>query len=640
MNAPRQFVREGSRPLPGGGLAALLLVLAVVVTYAGSMGGAFVFDDIPAILENPTLRHPGDVAGLVSAPGDQAGTVGGRPVLNLSLALNYALGGTAPWGYHALNILIHAGGALLLYGILRRTLDGGSSSRPVASSGPGDSLAWRSPWSGREAQGLAFLAALLWAVHPLQTEGVTYVIQRAESLMGFFYLLTLYGFIRFADRGHGSRAWAVVSVLACLLGMATKEVMVSAPLVVLLYDRTFVAGSVARAWRSRRAYYSCLAATWLPLAILVAGTHGRGGSAGFGSPGQVWPFALTQCRAVVHYLRLVFWPDPLVFDYGTALVRQPGAVVLPFLVLLLLLAGTAIALRRRPAVGFAALFFFALLAPSSSFVPIATEPVAEHRMYLPLAAVSVLVVVGTAAVLSRLMRRRWRAALGALGIAAAVSLGSATVLRNRDYRSETTLWSDTVRKEPANPRAHNNLAESLRAAGESARAKEEFEAAVEADPDYAPAQFNLGVTLLDSGRAAEAVPHLEKAMAAPRHQAEIRLCLGEAFERTGRHAEAAASFREALALAPASEEAAFGLANNLAGLGRYAEAVAPFRTAVALAPDRASVRNNLANDLLFSGDVDGAILEYQEALRRDPQNASVRENLGLALRARRTRDGR
>jgi protein O-mannosyl-transferase len=221
-----------SRPSTPERLAIAVLVLAVVVVYANSLTGVFVFDDTPGIVENPTLRHAGNIGGLIAPPGDEAGTVGGRPVLNLSLAFNYVLGGTQVVGYHVFNVAVHLAATLLLFGILRRTL--------------------------KEREGgvaVAFAVALLWAVHPLQTEAVTYVIQRAESLMGLFYLLTLYGFIRLSSpeeaseqRGASPLVWGVLSVLACFLGMGTKEVMVSAPLVVLLYDRTFVAGSFHDAW--------------------------------------------------------------------------------------------------------------------------------------------------------------------------------------------------------------------------------------------------------------------------------------------------------------------------------------------------------------------------------------------------------
>jgi tetratricopeptide (TPR) repeat protein len=340
---------------------------------------------------------------------------------------------------------------------------------------------------------------------------------------------------------------------------------------------------------------------------------------------------LTQCRAIVDYLRLAFWPDRLTFDYGTALVRLPSEVAGQILLLALLLVLGGVAWRRRPAVGFLTLAFFFLLVPSSSVVPIVTEPVAEHRMYLPLAALALLVVGGVFSVLSRLPGPWSRRVPAALGAVAALGLGAATISRNRDYRSALSLWTDTVAKAPGNPRGHNNLAEAYGAAGEPAKAADEFAAAVRVDPDYAPAQYNLGVTLLDSGHPQEAIPHLTKALAAPRHRAEAHLFLAEAFERARRYAEAAAQYRESLRLAPESAEAAFGLGNCLAAQGDYAGAVEPLREAAARSPGGVLVRNNLANALLLSGRVEEAIAEYREALKRDPGNVAIRENLERAL---------
>lgn len=259
-------------------------------------------------------------------------------------------------------------------------------------------------------------------------------------------------------------------------------------------------------------------------------------------------------------------------------------------------------------------------------------------MYLPLAAVAAVVAVAVFAALARLAPRAARAGFCVLGAAAALGLGAATVRRNRDYRSEIALWTDTVAKLPSNPRAHNNLGQAFLAAGDPVRATEAFTAAA-VDPAYAPAQYNLGAMLLDAHRPAEAIPHLERALTAPRHQAELRLYLGEAYERTGAYALAADRYREALKLAPGSVEAAFGLGNNLAAQGRYADAVDPLRLAADWAPERAQIRNNLANALLFSGRTREAIAEYREALKRDPEDASIRENLERALaQARREAD--
>lgn len=267
-----------------------LIALATLAAYANSLGGPFVYDDGPAIADNVTLRH--FTSALFPPPGT---TVSGRPIVNLSFALNYAISGSHGWSYHALNILIHLAAGLALFGVVRRTLSALNSQRSTST---------------------AFAVALLWSLHPLQTEAVTYVVQRAESLMGLCYLLTLYGFVR-AMQSPTPRRWSGVSFLACLGGMASKEVMVSAPLMVLLFDRTFFSGSFRRAFAQRKNFYLTLASTWLLLAALVASTGGDRGGTFVLDLAAAWSFWLTQFRAITHYLVLSFWPAPLIFEYGT-----------------------------------------------------------------------------------------------------------------------------------------------------------------------------------------------------------------------------------------------------------------------------------------------------------------------------------
>ena len=168
------------------------------------------------------------------------------------------------WGYHVVNLAIHILGALVLYGVVRRTLLCASLRQRY----------------GDEARWLALAVALIWVVHPLQTESVTYLIQRTESLMGLFFLLTLYCVIR-GSTSSGRRGWYAAAVVCCALGMGSKEVMVVAPLTVLLYDRAFLSGSFREALRARAALYAGLFGCWLVLVGLVASTS-HSLTAGFG----------------------------------------------------------------------------------------------------------------------------------------------------------------------------------------------------------------------------------------------------------------------------------------------------------------------------------------------------------------------
>ncbi len=274
---------------------ALIIVVAVLVAYHNCFALPFLMDDPLAIVDNPGIHHLWPIWDVLSP--SPTSLVGGRPVVSLSFAVNYALGGVTVGGYHAFNLAIHALAALTLFGFVRRTLLRPSLRERFAAS----------------ATSLALATAVLWAVHPLQTEAVTYVSERCELLMGLFYLLTLYCFVRGTDSKR-SGSWFTAAVVACLLGMASKEVMVTAPLMVLLYDRTLVSGSFREAWKRHRWLYLGLASTWLLLARMMIGLHSRG--VGLGLQISWWSYALVECRAIVKYLCLAIWPHPLVFDYG------------------------------------------------------------------------------------------------------------------------------------------------------------------------------------------------------------------------------------------------------------------------------------------------------------------------------------
>ena len=468
-------------PGPGASRRAVVLTGAAIAfaaftAYHNSFSGAFLFDDEPAITMNPTLRQLWPVGSVLAPPGGM--TVSGRPLLNLSLAVNYALGGTDVRGYHVMNLAIHLLAGLTLFGVARRALGG-----PVLRDR-----------FGRASLPLAGALALLWTVHPLQTESVTYIIQRAESLMGLFYLLTLYCFVRGAERPAGpSVRWQVLAVAACLAGMATKEAMVTCPVMVLLFDRTFVAGSFREAWRRRRPCYLGLAATWLLLEFLMLGTAGRSGAIGYGINISWWEYALTQFPALVRYLQLSLWPHPLVFEYGPFWARH--TLTPEMLMVAALAAGTAMALWRRPAVGFLGAWFFVILSPTSSVVPGASQRIVEHRMYLPLAAVMAAVVFGIYLSACRSGRAEARRCL-ALGLALAAGLGWLTLRRNEDYRSAVAIWSDTVAKRPGNELAHHALGYALKREGRLAAARAERET-VEHLKSETPMVFNaVGIPIL------------------------------------------------------------------------------------------------------------------------------------------------
>jgi tetratricopeptide (TPR) repeat protein len=576
-------------------------VLAGIIAYANSFYGVFMYDDFGSITSNPTLRTIWPPGPALSPPTTGGLTVSGRPVLNFTFAVNHVLGGLNPRGYHAVNLAIHVGASLLLLGLVRRTL------APAAGAGP-----------------VAFTVALLWLLHPLQTEAVTYMVQRAESLMGFFYLLTLYAFVRGAQAERAT-GWWVLCAGACLLGMGTKEVMVSAPLLVLLLDRTLFAGSFADAWRRRRGLYVALAATWVPLVLLVLSLGGnRGGSIGVGLGLDWWGHWTTQFRTIGRYLWLTFWPHPLIFDYGIERVSGLGEIWFQLLLVGALVAGTAWAVWRGRIEGFLGAWFLAVLAPTS-LIPGPIQMTVEHRMYLALAPLLLALVLAG----HRLLGKRVLFA----GLAVAVVFAVLTRVRNNAYLSEIAIWGDTVAKRPDNRLARYNYGLALYLAGRAAESVPEFEAAIRlrAGVDDQPEHNNLAAALIKLGRNREALPHYEAAMRGPKPNPEVLYNLGLALYNLHEDTAALARFEEATRLNPDLSAPWNMQGLTLVSMGRLPDAVARFEEGLTRAGPAPDLCSNLGLTLMKMDRFPEAITRLEQAVKLQSGFAPYESNLGIAL---------
>ena len=516
------------------------------MAYHNSFDGVFLLDDKIRIVGDPQIRQLSSPWAVMAHSS--------RPVVQLSLAINYALGGLNVWGYHAFNLIVHLLAGLTLFGIVGRMLES-------------DRLR---PRYERAAPWMAAAVALIWIVHPLQTQSVTYVIQRAESMMGLFFLLTLYCGIRGTSSPHPHR-WHFAAIVACALGMGSKEVMVTAPVIMLLYDRVFIARSFADILRQRLWFYAGLAATWLILGALMANSRVEQQTI-LVEDVTPWRYALTQFAVIVHYLRLSFWPVPLVLDYAWRPVETVASAMPWIVVILALLSAIAWALYRNVWLWFWGAWVFLILAPTSSIVPIA-DLAFEHRMYLPLAGVVVLVVIGVHETLQWGLARlaapdslRRGAAFGLLTIGVLV-LAFATIRRNDDYRSEYAMWSGIVANRPDNPRARYNLGNILDRQGKLAEAMAQFSEALRLKPDYADAHVNLGAALLAQNKWNEAMPHLSEAVRVKPNSAEAHTNLGTALFNQGQLDEAIIHFSTALRINPRQTEAKNNLDIALARKG-------------------------------------------------------------------------
>lgn len=603
------------------------LVLITVAVFANGIQSPFYLDDQKILEKTPTVRT------LASAWRTQPT----RRIGMLSFALNYRLHGLNVTGFHVTNILIHAAAGLALFALVRGTL-----RLPTWRDHLGDQADW-----------LALAVAAIWLVHPLQTGAVTYTIQRFESLMGLWFLLCLLFLLLGATRTRAG-IWYVGCLLVAILGAQTKEVMAVLPVVAVAFDRIFLSNS----WRTlamRRGWVHAglLAITgWMFYATRSAFDTTHGGSAGLGLKSVTpWEYLSSQPGVLLHYLRLTVWPDRLCFDYLWPVARSPWEIYPAGLLIVGLLLGTVWALWRRPALGFLGLCWFAILAPTSSVIPIA-DLAFEHRMYLPLAPLVTLFVVGGANLWQRVASR----ALLPIERSTECSLerstnqqaspGSATIRPTASAPTGSALLASPLAIE--NLATDNSTAVSSTAinstgveqsAGEQpANTRLVSAHVVSGAPDSSGSRgrlmpsiaMGLIVVLLslrtivrnrdynDPLRLWNSVlvvnPH--------NHRAHNQLALQ--FERQGRLREAERHFREILVSKPDAWWVDIGLGNLRVREGRIDDAVKHFESARRVKAGFALGSANLAKVREQQGRWDEAITLYEEALRRSPESFDFR----------------
>ena len=545
-------------------LAALLAVVTGVV-YLNSLAAPFLFDDHSFISEAGPIRQ------LWKWDSWQCLN---RAVGTWTLQLNYEWGGGFyPWKFRLTNVLIHVATGWTLFALVRGTLR--LPRMPIR-------LAERADW-------IAAAVALLWLVHPLQTGAVTYVVQRYESLMALFFLLTIYCTLR-GSQSPQPRGWYLAAVVACSLGAGCKEILAVCPLVLVLYDRAFLSTSWREVWKQRWPLYAGLA---LPVAFLFVATRNLFVGSDSRSAGFVleaitpWEYLRSQPGVILHYLRLCFWPDRLILDYGWPIASSPLAIYGLGAIILLLLVTSLWSLWRYPRLGFLGMAFFLILAPTSSIIPI-NDLAFEHRMYLPLAAVIVLAVLAGEWVLAHLTwsssAKESLALLAVLLIAA--SLSARTFLRNRDYANPTTIWKQCIANNPQHPRPYRILASSLQ-----------------------NKQPELAIQVFEDGIAKNPKTYW------------LWIDLGNLQLQLKNNAAAAKAYEEAARLAPQLTTAQVNLSRLRMLAGDFAGAISAAEQAVAAEPQDALALKQLAW-LLATAD-DPAVRDGQRAvsiLAQLPQN--------------------
>ncbi len=599
----------------------LILVGAALAAYSNSYKGVFIFDDDRSILRNKRVH---EIWPIWIPWQKRAGT---RPLVDLTLKLNYAAADqikdpTYPklkqipdiHYFHVFNLAVHILAGLTLFGIVRRTLRTDRLRNNL----------------GRYADGLAILVASIWLTHPLNTSAVTYIIQRAESMMGLFYLLTLYC----AIRSFNSRRpvfWGAAGVLACLAGVGCKQVIVTVPVMVLLYDWVFISNGKLKDLRKRWPLHLSLFLTWVPLFAMSFKPMMTNPTAGF-STRTIGPlgYVFTQFGVILHYLKLSFWPGELCMDYMWPEAESISEILLPAIPILGMVALTVWALKNKPALGFLGAWFFLVLAPTSSIMPI-MDLAFEHRMYVPLTAVIALVVIGGFALAQRLLTAKSGssavgvyAVVAILCIAAAGALGMTTYKRNYIFSDRVIAWTDVAQKRPVNSRARYNLGNRLSAVGRDEESEKAYRKAIELRSDYAEAQYNLGNLLRDNGQTDEAIIFYKlaiqnrKKLKKRSEAASIYNNLASVLVNRDELDEAMKYYQLALKTYPNYAQAYSNMGVIMDRQGKTQEAIAYYRKALELNPDYAQASNNLAKALKTINAPEAA-KQYELAFKDKPE---------------------
>jgi len=601
---------------PSRWIGASILVALVLAAYVPALRGGFVWDDDAYVVENPMLRS---AEGLRRIWTDTAATPQYYPLTHTTFWVEYQIWGIRPEGYHAVNVLLHAASALLLWEALRRLRVPG-----------------------------AWLGAALFALHPIQVESVAWITERKNVLSGLFYLSAFLTYLRFARVDDDSevsserRAWGAYVAASGLFVCALLSKTVTATLPVAL--------AVVMGWKHGRLGKREL----LPLAPMVV----VGGIFGVltawlerfqvGAEGAEWSLSMLQRvllapRVVGFYLGKLVWPVELTFIYPRWTIRPDDPVAWVRLVALVALLAALWGLRKRVGRGpFTALAYFVVtLGPALGFVnvyPMRYSFVADHFQYLacigPLALGGAALWLGTSAV----TRRFGSTASSVARISASVVLIGVLALlasaQARIYENLEILWRDTLAKNPRAWAAHNNLGAMLGGRGTLEEAADHLEQAIRLKPDHAGAHANLGVVRARQGRLEDALGLFDRAVALDPEDAGSRILLGEALARSGRAGEAEVHLVRAVELDPGDPRGHSLLADVLVRQTRFEEAIPHYRAVLAKLPEDFSSNLNLGSALAKLGRVDESLPHLEAAVRIDPRNVDALYTLGtLLLRA-------
>ena len=613
VKRPTSFISKGY--LFQEKLLLLLLPLLILITYSHSLHSPFVFDDIEHVASNPAIQ----ISDLTFKNLRQAAVespLSARPITYITFAINYFFHGHEVYGYRLLNMAIHMLNGLLLFFFLVNTF-----KLPVLQG------------KIKQPFWVAYIATLIWIVHPLQTQSVTYIMQRMNSLATLFYMLAFLCYLK-ARLSSNKIRWlcAIASFISGFLALGSKEIAVTLPFFILLYEWMFFQ-DMDYAWLKRNTIVLVGAGFFLLVMMLIYVGRNPWQMISVGYSGKdftMWERLMTEPRVVLHYIELFVFPLPTrltllpEFSVSTSLIDP--ATTLPAMIGVLFIISTAMALAKDlRLISFCILWFMGNLVIESSVVPL--EIIFLHRTYLPSMMASLLVAY---LVLQHVKSRQFAKLILISGL---IILTFWTYDRNKTWCDKVYFWRDCLQKNQTDYRIYNNLGKALEEEGEVTVAIGMFEKAISVNPDKPRPYNNLGVALLNIGKSDEASDILHKALKLQPENPETNYNLGLVHSMHNKLEDAEKYYLKAHEHFPEDYDPDVhnNLGITLARQGKLAEAIEHFREAVRISNDDQFAHNNLGITLARLGEKNEAIFHFQQVLRINPNDRLAWNNLQIVI---------
>ncbi len=589
--------------------AFCVLTVLIFSIYSNTFNAPWHFDDEPNVVTNYPLHIKSlswkEIKKTVQYEGKLY-----RPVACLSFSLNYYFGKLNVFGYHLVNIVIHVITAIFLYLFTYATLN---------------LLCLRHRY-GPKAHSIAMLASVLWATHPVQTQAITYIVQRMASMASMFYIMSLYFYVIYKTNRTGERwFFLLICMFTGLLAFGSKENTAMLPVTIILYEVVFFQELNFGQIKKRLIIYAfAISIPFLLVAIYRGPSFFLNLSAGY----EIRNFTpierlLTELRVVIYYISLLIYPGlsrlnvDHDFSVSHSLLNPPTTLFSMFLIFGLITFAMYIA-RKRPLISFCIIWYFLNLLIESTILGL--ELVFEHRLYLPSMTLFILLSIFFQWLLTRLRYKKKIYYILTGGIVLfLIFQGNGTYMRNAVWKDQLTLWADSVSKSPNKARTHNNLGKIYADRGEWKKAFVEFNEAVQIDGNYRDARVNLGLAFYNLGFDEKALEEYEKVLKVSPNFYKIYSNIAMVYMKKGDFKKAIELLEQAVRLNPHFIEAANNLGYAYIRVGSYHQAIGEFKRIIEIDPMYALAYHNLGRVYTHMKLYDKAIPWYRKAILLEPR---------------------